>query len=79
MTPKTTAPRKRAPGGGMKADDGVTDVSRNNLALDPAAEAIFLKIGNGNKSLGAREAARRLAESKDVAGFDPKRHAKRVK
>lgn len=60
MAPKPLIPRKRALGGGMKADDGVTDVSRNNLALDPIAEAIFLKVGNGNKSLGAREAVMSL-------------------
>ncbi len=76
-TPKP-APLKRAPGAGVKAADGVKDVSRFNLMLDPDSVELFLKIGKGALSLGAREAARRLIESGDVRVFSEKRHAQRT-
>lgn len=68
--------RKRAPGAGVKPDDGVHG-ERKQLRLDAVTEAIFAKIGDGNVSLGAREAARRLVEAKDVAKFSAARHATR--
>lgn len=72
------AKKKRKPGAGVKPDDGVHG-ERKQLRLDPATEAIFAKIGAGNVSLGAREAARRLIEHKDVAKFSTARHAERQK
>ena len=76
-TPKT-APIKRAPGAGVKAADGVQDGKRYNVMLDPASVALFMHIGKGALSLGAREAARRLAEAGDVRQFSEKRHALRT-
>ena len=71
--------RKRAPGAGVKSADGVTDVERRNVMIDPPGAAILEKIGGGNLSLGVREAARRLKESGDTAKFSEKRHANRQK
>ncbi|WP_087863725.1 hypothetical protein [Comamonas thiooxydans] len=76
-TPKT-APIKRAPGAGVKAADGVQDGKRYNVMLDPDSVALFMHIGKGALSLGAREAARRLAEAGDVRQFSEKRHALRT-
>ncbi|MGP1691112.1 MAG: hypothetical protein ACTS6O_01270 [Giesbergeria sp.] len=76
-TPKT-APIKRAPGAGVKAADGVQDGKRYNVMLDPDSVELFLHIGKGQLSLGAREAARRLAEAGDVRVFSAKRHALRT-
>lgn len=70
-------PRIRAPGGGRKADDGPLELERVQLKLDPASRALFLKIGDGNFSLGAREAARRVAEHGDLTPFDLERHLER--
>ena len=57
----------------MKADDGAL-TERKQLRLDADTEALFSKLGDGNVSLGAREAARRLVEHKDTAKFSAKRH-----
>lgn len=66
-TPKTapSAPAKKArggarQGGGMQAADGVK-TSRVQLTLDAETLAVFKRLGAGNASLGAREAARMLA------------------
>lgn len=72
----TEPKKKRAPGAGVKPDDGVHG-ERKQLRLDAPTEAIFSRIGDGNVSLGAREAARRLLEHKDVGKFSATRHAKR--
>ncbi len=69
--------RIRAPGAGVKTPDGVTDVERRNVMLDPASATILEKIGGGNLSLGVREGARRLRESGDTAKFSLKRHEAR--
>ncbi|MGP3505507.1 hypothetical protein [Citrobacter sp. 18056] len=66
--------RQRAPGAGVKARDGVTAVERRNVMIDPASLALFERIGQGNLSLGVREAARRLQESGDTAEFSQERH-----
>lgn len=66
--------RKRAPGAGVKADDGVTDLERKQVRLDASTEALLSKVGGGNLSLGIREAARRLIEHADSGPFDKKRH-----
>lgn len=66
--------RKRAPGAGVKATDGITVAERRNVMIDPQGLAVFERIGDGNLSLGVREAARRLKESGDIAKFSMKRH-----
>lgn len=70
--------RQRASGAGVKADDGAKDLVRKQVLLDAGAEAVFLGIGDGNLSLGIREAARRLLEAGDDGLFDPKRHQTRI-
>ena len=72
----TSQKKTRAPGAGVKADDGVM-TERKQVRLDAAAEAVLLKIGAGNLSLGIREAARRLLERKDIKEFSPKQHGSR--
>ena len=69
--------RKRAPGAGVKAPDGVTGTERRNVMFDAESLALFEKIGAGNVSLGLREGARRLIESGDTAKFSKKRHKER--
>ncbi len=71
------APRKRAPGAGVKAADGVTHGERCNVMLDEASRKVLEKIGGGNLSLGVREAARRVAEAGDLGKFSAKRHGQR--
>lgn len=46
-------------GQGRKARDGA-QTERAELRLDAEARALFLSLGGGDLSLGAREAARRL-------------------
>lgn len=69
--------RKRAPGAGVKADDGVTATERKQVRLDAETEAVLARVGGGNLSLGIREAARRLVETGDTKEFSTKRHALR--
>ena len=71
--------RQRALGAGLKARDGLTDVARFNLMLDPLSVAVLVEIGAGNLSLGAREAARRLYDKGDVEGFSESHHKRREK
>lgn len=71
--------RKRAPGAGVKAADGVTDVERRNVMIDQLGLEIFEMIGGGNLSLGVREAARRLQENGDTSEFSKTRHEERQK
>ena len=73
------AKRRRAPGAGVKPDDGVSPLDRKQIRIDPESEAILSKVGDGNLSLGIREAARRLVEHKDAKPFSAARHAKRQK
>lgn len=61
---KPAAPAKKArggarKGGGVKAADGVA-TTRVQLTLDADTLATFKRMGLGNVSLGAREAARLL-------------------
>lgn len=70
--------RQRAPGAGVKADDGVTDLERKQVRLDPSSIKVLTSIGNGNLSLGVREAARRLSERDAIEPFDPVLHQQRV-
>lgn len=74
---KTSTGRKRAPGGGLKADDGVTNPERKLVRVDPDSLAVLTQVGNGNLSLGIREAARRLVEHGDLAAFSVVRHRSR--
>ena len=66
------APTKKARGGARKgggvkaADDAVT--RRVQLTLDAATLATFKRLGAGNVSLGAREAARILGTTPPPAG-----------
>ena len=71
--------RRRAPGAGKPTTDGVTEVDRRNVMIDPSGLEVLEKIGGGNLSLGVREAARRLKESGDTAKFSKKRHEERKK
>lgn len=71
--------RKRAPGAGIKAKDSATAVERCNVMLDTPSLEVLSKIGDGNLSLGVREAARRLKETGDTAKFSKKRHEERQK
>ena len=74
----TEQKKTRAPGAGVKADDGAV-TERKQVRLDAESEAILLKVGGNNLSLGIREAARRLVEHKDIKEFSAKRHALRQK
>lgn len=74
----TEQKKKRAPGAGVKADDGAV-TARKQVRLDVESEAILLKVGGGNLSLGIREAARRLVEHRDAKEFSAKRHEARQK
>ncbi|TAL72867.1 MAG: hypothetical protein EPN79_02165 [Burkholderiaceae bacterium] len=69
--------KRRAPGAGVKAADGATQVERRNVMIDPVGVRVLEKIGGGNLSLGVREAARRLWESGDTAKFTKNRHEAR--
>ena len=69
--------KKRAPGAGVKADDGASPLERKQVRIDPVTEELLSAVGGGNLSLGIREAARRLAEHADLMPFDPKRHRAR--
>jgi hypothetical protein len=72
----TEQKKKRAPGAGVKADDGAV-TERKQVRLDALSETVLLEVGGGNLSLGIREAARRLLENKDTKEFSAKRHALR--
>jgi hypothetical protein len=72
------AKKKRAPGAGVKADDGVTGLERVQVRLDPESQVLADKIGKGNVSLGLREALRRVDEAGDTRPFSAARHAKRA-
>ena len=56
----TVKVRRRAPGAGLKAEDGAQAMRRKQVLIDASAEAVLLQVGKGNLSLGIREAARRL-------------------
>ena len=59
--PAPTTPQRGGAGRGQgrKARDGA-QTERAELRLDPEARELFLRLGGGDLSLGAREAARRL-------------------
>lgn len=65
------APTKRRggarKGSGIKAADG-TVTQRHQLRLDAATVEVFARLGGGNVSLGAREAAR-LAAAAEAGAF----------
>ncbi|MYM92663.1 hypothetical protein [Duganella vulcania] len=69
--------RIRAPGAGVKADDGAKPLMRKQINIDAETFALLTAVGGDQLSLGVREAARRLAEHADLAPFDPKRHRAR--
>jgi hypothetical protein len=71
--------KTRAPGAGVKADDGASPLERKQVRIDPETERILSLVGDGNLSLGIREAARRLVEAKDAGKFSLARHKKRSK
>lgn len=73
--------KTRAPGAGVKADDGAKNLSRSQISIDHDSEEarILLRIGNDNLSLGIREAARRLKEHGDTKPFSLARHRRREK
>lgn len=73
----TKQKKTRAPGAGVKADDGCTGLERKQVVIDAETDAILSKIGKGNLSLGMREAARRLKEVGDTRPFSAARHEKR--
>lgn len=75
----TVQKKTRAPGAGVKADDGCTGLERKQVIIDSETDVILSKIGKGNLSLGMREAARRLVEAGDARPFSVSRHAKRTK
>lgn len=75
--PKKIKKRSRASGAGVKAGDGVGSLARKQVLLDEHTETVALLIGNGNLSLGLREAVRRAAEHEDAGPFDPGRHLAR--
>lgn len=72
----TVQKKKRAPGAGVKADDGCTNLERKQIMIDANSEAILARIGKGNLSLGIREAARRLADIEYAQPFNAARHTK---
>lgn len=69
--------KTRAPGAGVKAGDGATDLERVQIMIDPATKALLEPISSV-LSLAVREAARRVHESGDVGPFDPERHEARA-
>lgn len=75
----TEQKKTRAPGAGVKADDGCTGLTRKQVLIDVDTDAILSRIGKGNLSLGMREAARRLVEAGDTRPFSAARHEKRRK
>lgn len=89
LSAKATAPYRRklveerkqtrAPGAGVKAEDGCTQLERRQIRIDPESVAILARIGKGNLSLGIREATRRVVEAGDVRPFSAARHEKRRK
>ena len=78
MNNTSPTPKKRSPGGGARAADGVSRVARVNVMLDPESLAILERIGNGNLSLGVREAARRLQQTGQTRKFSVKEHEERL-
>lgn len=75
----TKSPKKtRAPGAGRPVGDGVEDTVRRQVMLDQDTLTILKQIGGGQLSLGAREAARRLAEHGDIEKFTRERHEARA-
>ena len=79
MTVAKQVKKTRAPGAGVKPDDGAAPLERVQARLDEATKAVLAAIGDGNVSLGIREAARRLVEHNDIGKFDVTRHEKRRK
>ncbi len=75
----TEQKKTRAPGAGVKPNDGVSQLDRKQVRIDPESEEILSRVGGGNLSLGIREAARRLVEQKDIKPFSAKRHEERSK
>lgn len=71
--------KTRAPGAGVKADDGVKNLERKQVSIDAATAAILEMVGGGNLSLGIREAARRIKEHQDAEKFSTQRHQQRQK
>ena len=75
----TKLPKKtRAPGAGRPVDDCVEETVRRQVMLDQETLTILKQIGGGQLSLGAREAARRLAEHGDIEKFTRERHEARA-
>jgi hypothetical protein len=70
---------KRISGAGVKPSDGCSPLGRKQVLIDTESDEILSLIGNGQLSLGIREAARRLVDSGDTGAFDAGRHAKRTK
>jgi len=54
---------------GVKAPDGPLKLRRKQICINDDLEAILAAIGGGNLSLGIREAARRLNNSKNMKPF----------
>ena len=77
ITQSSANKRSRAPGAGVKTDDGAKPLARKQVLLDEATERIALMIGNGNLSLGLREAVRRAHDHNDLLPFDAGRHRTR--
>jgi len=75
----TTEKKTRVSGAGVKTEDGALWLMRKQAKIDAETEAVMLKVGGGNFSLGIREAARRLRESGDTKPFSAKKHAERAK
>lgn len=71
--------KTRAPGAGVKADDGTSSLARKQVRLDKETVDVLTKVGGDNLSLGIREAARRIVEASDIEPFSAKRHANRLK
>jgi len=69
--------KTRASGAGVRPSDGCYPLNRKQVLLDEKSEAILLKIGRGNMSLGIREAARRLVDKKDTRPFSATLHEER--
>lgn len=63
---------KRISGAGVKASDGCSPLERKQVLIDARSIEILSTIGNGQLSLGIREAARRLNASGDIGQFNAK-------
>lgn len=70
MTKFNKSKATRASGAGVKPRDTNLPLTRHQVLLDSNSKIALLKIGDGNLSLGIREAARRLVQQGNTEPFE---------